>query len=96
MIADIPKGLIASALGAEMIYELGMRDPIALVAGGTNDFRVILGEWGISAPDAAVLCERIEAHAANTLFDSTTPDLPPGFAAHVEHALAMTEREAVK
>ena len=91
-IADIPKGLIASALGAEMIYELGARDPIALVAGGTADFRIILTEWGISGPDAAVLCERIEAHAAKTLFDETTPDLPPGFAAHVEHALEMTER----
>jgi hypothetical protein len=91
-IADIPKGLIASALGAEMVYELGMRDPIAMVAGGTADFSGILTEWGISAQDAAVLCERIEAHAAKTLFDASVPDLPPGFAAHVEHALEMTER----
>ena len=91
-IADIPKGLIASALGAEMVYELGMRDPIAMVAGGTADFGGILTEWGISSQDAAVLCERIEAHAAKTLFDSSVPDLPPGFAAHVEHALEMTER----
>lgn len=95
MIADIPKGLIASALGAEMVHELGMRDPIAMVAGGTADFGIILTEWGISRPDAAVLCERVEAHAAKTLFDDTTPDLPPGFASHVEHALEMSERTAV-
>lgn len=94
-IADIPKGLIASALGAEMVIELGMRDPIAMVAGGTADYRVILTEWGISPPDAAVLCERLEAHAANTLFETTTPDLPPGFAAHVEHAMEMSERAVV-
>lgn len=91
-IADIPKGLIASALGAEMVYELGMRDPIAMVAGGTADFGIILTEWGIVPQDAAVLCERIEAYAAKTLFDPSVPDLPPGFASHVEHALEMSER----
>jgi hypothetical protein len=94
-IADIPKGLIASALGAELIYELGARDPIALVAGGTADFKVLLTEQGIEGADAAVLCERIEAHAAKTLFDPVTPELPPGFAAHVEHALEMAERTVV-
>jgi hypothetical protein len=78
-----------------MVIELGMRDPIAMVAGGTADYRVILTEWGISPPDAAVLCERLEAHAANTLFETTTPDLPPGFAAHVEHAMEMSERAVV-
>lgn len=94
-IADIPKGLIASALGAEMVYDLGMRDPIAMVAGGTADFSGILTEWGIAPQDAAVLCERIEAYAAKTLFDPNVPDLPPGFASHVEHALEMSERAVV-
>jgi hypothetical protein len=91
-IEDVPSSMVASALGAEMIRELSKRDPIALVADGTVDFRGILGEWGVRPNDAAVLCERIESHAARTLFDSAVPDLPPGFAAHVEHALEVGHR----
>jgi hypothetical protein len=71
---------------------MAARDPINLVAGGADDFRSCLEEWGISRENAAVLCERLELHAASTLFEPNTPDLPIGFAAHVDHALEMSER----
>lgn len=91
-IDGIPNAVVASVLGVETLESLAQRDPITLVKGGTADFAGILEEWGISGADSAVLCERIEAFAAKTLFQSNTPDLPPGFASHVEHALEMAER----
>jgi hypothetical protein len=90
-ISDVPNSMVASALGPEMIFELAKKDPIALVAGGTNDFKSILSEWGVRPSEVAVLCQRIEAYAAKTLFDSKVPDLPPGFTSHVEQSLRMSE-----
>lgn len=92
MIEDKPLTIVASALGAEMIENLAKRDPIALVAGGTADFKGMLEEWGVLPADVAVLCERIESYAAKTLFDPVVPNLPPGYAAHVEHALEVAQR----
>lgn len=87
--------IVASAIGRAGLEALAANDPINLVKGGTDDFRGILAEWGIDQQNAAVLCERIEAHAAATLFDPNTPDVPVGFAAHVEHALEVADRAMV-
>jgi hypothetical protein len=91
-IADVDNSLVASAIGLDGLTALSMRDPLNLVRGGTDDFRGILSEWGIDQANAGVLCERIEAHAAQTLFDPNTPDVPVGFASHVEHALEVADR----
>ncbi|HEY1309292.1 MAG TPA: hypothetical protein VGF24_37390 [Vicinamibacterales bacterium] len=95
---DIDKmenALVASTLGIDALRIAGMNDPIALVQGGTADFRSMLQEWGIDDQNSGVLCERVEAFAAQTLFDMNTPEVPPGFAAHVEHALEVADRHAV-
>jgi hypothetical protein len=91
-IEKVANARVASSLGPEAIELLAMNDPINLVRGGTDDFRGILEEWGVDPANTAILCERIETHAASTLFHEATPDLPPGFAAHVEHALEVSER----
>jgi hypothetical protein len=83
-IDGVPNAIVASALGAELLEEMGRRDPISLVSGGTDDFRDILSEWGVLRADAEVLCQRLEAYAAKTLFEPGQPELPPGFASLVE------------
>jgi hypothetical protein len=94
-INGIENALVASVLGMEGIAEqlaaMSKRDPIQLVKGGTDDYRATLGEWGVPQASATVLCERIEAYAAATLFDPNTPDLPPGYTSYVEHALEMSD-----
>jgi hypothetical protein len=94
-INGIPNAHVASVLGQEGIAEqlaaMSKRDPIQLVKGGTDDFRATLEEWGVPVANTTVLCELIEAYAAATLFDPNTPELPPGFTTHVEHALDMSD-----
>ncbi len=90
-IDGLPNAVVASAIGVEWLTSMSKRDPIQLVKGGTDDFRASLEEWGISPPNAEVLCERIEAYAAQTLFEPNTPDLPVGFASHVDHALEVRD-----
>jgi hypothetical protein len=94
-INGVPNAIVASVLGmqgiADQLEKMAKRDPIQLVHGGTDDFRATLEEWGVPASNTTVLCELLEAYAARTLFDPNTPDLPPGFASHVEHALDMGE-----
>ena len=97
-IEGLPNAVVASALGLELLEQMSARDPITMVKGGTDDFRGCLEDWGIDTANAGVLCERIESYAAQTLFEPNTPDLPVGFASHVEHALEIRHvdsREAV-
>jgi hypothetical protein len=86
---DLPHSMVASALGAEQLEEMGKRDPIALVKGGAEEFVGILEEWGIDVLQAAALCQRIEAYAAKTLFETSQPELPPGFISQVEELDAV-------
>jgi hypothetical protein len=90
-IVDVPNARVAAALGLEALQTIAANDPIALVKGGTDDFRGILEEWGVDAANRDVLAERIEAWAASTLFEPNTPDLPAGFAAHVEFAMEVKD-----
>lgn len=90
-IVDIPNAHVAAALGTDLLESLAQNDPLALVKGGTDDFKGCLEEWGISGDNANVLCERIESYAAKSLFQKDVPDLPPGFSSHVEHALEVSE-----
>lgn len=95
-ITDVENAHVASALGMAGLEQLAQNDPLALIKGGTDDFRGILQEWGVHPADSEVLCQRLEAHAAKTLFDPNTPEVPMGFAAHVEHALEVAERAVVE
>lgn len=88
----LANAVVASALGVEALEAMSQRDPITLVKGGTADFMGCLEEWGIDRGNAEVLCERVESYAAATLFEPNTPDLPPGFSSHVEHALEVSDR----
>lgn len=94
-IDGLPNAMVASALGEDVLRDMAARDPLALVAGGTDDFRSCLEEWGIPGPHTSVLCERIETFAATTLFEPNTPELPPGFASHIDAALEVSDRVAV-
>jgi len=91
-IDQMDNALVASTLGVEALRLASINDPITLVQGGTADFGACLQEWGIDAQNAGVLCERIEAYAAQTLFEINTPEVPVGFASHVEHALEVASR----
>jgi len=84
--SQVPQSVIASAMDAEMLKNLGDHDPINLVKGGTDEFRGILEEWGIDPVQASALCQRLETYAAHTLFESRQPELPPGFTSLVEEA----------
>lgn len=95
-IDGIPNATVASALGEVALETMSQRDPITLVKGGTDDFKGCLEEWGITPDNTAVLCERLESYAAATLFEPNTPDLPPGFASHVEHALEISDRAVME
>lgn len=85
-IDGIPNAVVASAIGHELLEEMGRRDPLGLVRGGTDEFRGILSEWGIAPADAESLCQRLEVYAARTLFETNQPELPPGFVSQVEAA----------
>ncbi len=94
-INGIENAMVASVLGmdgiAEQLAAMSKRDPINLVRGGTDDYRATLAEWSVPPASATVLCERIEAYAAATLFDPNTPTLPPGYTSYIEHALEMSD-----
>lgn len=87
-IDGIPNAVVAATLGVETLRDMAARDPLTLVAGGTADFLSALEEWGVPRAHADVLCERIEAYAAQTLFEPNTPDIPPGFASFVSTMFA--------
>jgi hypothetical protein len=86
---EVPASMVASAIGLELLEEMGKRDPMALVGGGAEEFSSMLEEWGIDSLQAAALCQRIEAYAAKTLFEEQQPDLPPGFISQVEELDAV-------
>lgn len=93
----VPNSLVASTLGAERVNSLKL-DATRLVAGGSEEFRGLLEEWGIEKAQADSLCQRVEVWAGQTLFQPGQPDLPPGFAAQValveEVSGALVDSEA--
>ena len=46
----------------------------------------MLEYWDYSPAQATAVCELIEQFAARTLYDERLPQLPSGFAAHLERA----------
>ena len=80
-----PHALVASIVGPATLERLKL-DPPNLVRGGTDTLRDMLVYWDYSPKQAAAVCELIESFAARTLFDERLPQLPAGFATHLEQA----------
>jgi hypothetical protein len=80
-----PHALVASIVGPETVKLLDWT-PQRLVRGGTDTFKDMLIYWGYTDTQAEAICELIEGFAARTLFDERLPQLPVGFAAHLDRA----------
>ena len=80
----LPNAVVAATLGTEIVNELGGKESLELVKGGTEAFRSLLLGWGFSLSQAEALAEMVHVFAARTLFESEQPKLPSGFAAQVE------------
>jgi hypothetical protein len=83
-----PHALVASIVGPETVERLGL-GPRRLVQGGTDSFKDMLVYWDYSPKQASAICELIETFAARTLYDERLPQLPSGFAAHLDRAKGM-------
>jgi hypothetical protein len=79
----VPKQLVASVLGPEVLKEIKAPDPLKLVQGGADGFRGWLTGHEVSDEQSAALGQMIEVYASKTLFEEKHT-LPSGFAAHVE------------
>lgn len=73
-----PNALVASILGPEQVLELGIKEPVKLVSGGTDGFIHLLRENGYEPGQAAAMAQTLEIYAAKTLFE-INPSLPSGF-----------------
>ena len=80
-----PHALVASIVGPEVVTRVGW-DPVKLVRGGTDTFKDMLIYWDYSPKQADAICELIESFAAKTLYDGRLPQLPTGFATHLDRA----------
>ena len=80
-----PHALVASIVGPGVVEKLGW-EPLRLVRGGTDTFRDMLVYWDFTPKQADAVCEMIESFAARTLYDERLPQLPVGFATHLERA----------
>jgi len=81
----VPHALVASVVGPAVVEKLGW-EPLRLVRGGTDTFRDMLVYWDFSPKQADAVCEMIESFAARTLYHDRLPQLPVGFATHLDRA----------
>lgn len=79
-----PNTLVAALIGPQAVETMKAPEPLKLVAGGSDGFRILLVGWGFPGVQAAALGEMIEVYAARTLYEKGVPQLPSGFAAHVD------------
>lgn len=82
-IKGVPLDAVAATLGADTLTDLGLNDPIALVAGGAAAFVTEVVRWGWSETQAKALGEIVEMHAARNLFEEVPSAVPAGLAGHV-------------
>lgn len=80
-----PHALVASIVGPAVVEKVGW-EPMRLVRGGTDTLRDMLVYWDYTPKQADAICEMIESFAARTLYDERLPQLPVGFATHLERA----------
>ena len=84
----LPHPLVAATLGPGVVDQLGQK-PMRLVRGGTAALEDLLEYWDYTPKQAQAICEMVESFAARTLYDERLPQLPSGFAAHLERAKEM-------
>lgn len=80
-----PHALVAAIVGPTVVERLEL-NPRQLVYGGTAAYKDMLVYWDYSPSQANAICELIESFAARTLYDERLPQLPSGFAAHLQRA----------
>jgi hypothetical protein len=77
LIRDVPKHMVASALGESRTRSLVPgKTTRALVAGGTETLASTLIDWGVEVDVVSRTCQAIERHAARTLY-TAQPGIPP-------------------
>lgn len=86
-LADVSQSMVASALGLDKVRELNAPAERELVAGGADDLVQTLTRWGVGAGAARAIADRVEEHAARTLYDALPAALPGGFAGFVRRAV---------
>ncbi len=69
----VPFADIAASLGEQLVKEMGLGGSIALVSGGADNLRSLLGVWGYGSEAGNIFAEMVEAHAGNTLFQPGFP-----------------------
>lgn len=74
---------VAATLGADVLEDLGVGNPNALVAGGADSFVTEVVKLGWSETQARALGEIVEMHAARTLYERVPSAVPAGLAGHV-------------
>jgi hypothetical protein len=65
----LPNAALAAAVGPDIVTTLGFTSTHALVAGGAQPFATTLVRMGVDPVKARVLADRLEDHAAETMFD---------------------------
>jgi len=88
-IEGVPFSDVASSLGQELVKTMGLGGSIALVSGGADNLRSLLGVWGYGKDSANIFAEMVEAHAGNSLFQPGFPEFSDQLA-----SLAGTLEEA--
>ena len=86
-IRDVPAERVAAALGPEGMARVGNPDPRSLVAGGADSFALFLRNCGYTSKQAAAAAEKLEVHAARTLFDQAPPEVPVGFIGYLNRMI---------
>jgi hypothetical protein len=72
-VEGVPFADVAASLGQELVKTMGLGGSIALVSGGADNLRSLLGVWGYGGEAANLFAEMVEAHAGNTLFQPGFP-----------------------
>jgi len=75
----IPNAALAAAVGADVVHTLGFESTEALVAGAAEPFLTTLVRMGVDPVIARRLSDRLEKHAAETMYDEIV-ELPEDFA----------------
>lgn len=83
LIDGVPARMVCPTLGRERVAELRAPSERELVAGAGDLIADSLRIWGVADEVAAPLVERIEQHAARTLFDARPAPLPQSFENYV-------------
>lgn len=74
----IPNAALAAAVGPDVVLTLGFQSTAALVAGGAEPFATTLLRMGVDPVIAKKLADRLETHAAETMYDEIVA-LPDDF-----------------